>query len=146
MPEIEISPRKFSDRYVQPFTDAVIEKLPPPLRPAFQAVADGFFAAIGGLSFVNQDITFEIPDPFPDSGGNGGETPLPSPPPGLAPIDPAEVLKAIAAAMGEAEKLLNAENLAIGGATAEVNVVVSIGGLAGANANLKINLGPTPRG
>ena len=48
--------------------------------------------------------------------------------------------------MREAEKILNSENLAIGGASAEINVVVSVGGLAGANATLKINLGPTPRG
>jgi hypothetical protein len=141
MPKYSTTANDFLTKFVRPFAEfaGVL-----PAYETFKLAVPPALALLG--KDMDDKIEFIIPDPFLDAGSGGGEVTLPAPPPGLAPIDPTEVLTAIAAAMGEAEKILNAENLAIGGATAEVNVVVSIGGLAGANANLKINLGPTPRG
>ncbi len=133
MPQIEIEAGEYLDDYVRPFASAC------GLLPFYST----FKAAFSGV--LDRKYTFDVPDPFPDGGGGGGGA-VQLPLPGLVPIEPDEVLKAVADAIAAAEKILNAENLAIGGATAEVNVVVSVGGLAGANANLKINLGPTPRG
>lgn len=142
MPQIKIAPDTYLETYVRPlaavFGDAGI-------------VAYNVFKATLGVGVdLTKEISFNIPNPFPDlgDGGGGGAGPpnLLPPIPVLQPIDPQLAVTQIAQAVREAEKILNSENLAIGGATAEINVVVSVGGVAGANATLKINLGPTPRG
>lgn len=149
MPAFTTTPNAFLSQFVRPFADKV------GAIPAYNTF-------VGAVSFamtllgqdMDQEITFTIPNPFPSSGGGGGgggggnaSPPNLLPPiPSLQPIDPALVLNQLAEALSAAERVLNKENLAIGGATAEVNVVVQVGGLAGANATLKINLGPTPRG
>ncbi len=159
MPDVEISPRDFADDFLKPFVAAVKERwnaTPPTGNPvadaaaalareAFFAAADALVDAIGKIPFRGAPLTFEIPNLFPDT-GDGDAPSLPVLPPGLAPIDPVAALKSIAEAVRDAENILNESNLALGSASAEVNVVVEVGGVAGANATLKLNLGPTPRG
>lgn len=140
MPQIEISPGDYLNSYVKPLADKV------GAGGAFNA----FKTAIGLVVDLDEDISFNIPNPFPaPPGSEGGESDNPPnllpPIPSLQPINPEAALKAIAKAVREAEKLLNVENLAIGGASAEVSLIVDIGGVAGANTTFKINIGPTPR-
>lgn len=165
MPEVDLSPKKFADDFLKPFLAGVESHwnaIPPTgnpvvdiaaagVRQAFVTAANTLVDAFGNIPFGNTPLKVNFPDLFPSTGaggggGDGGGLPLPAPPPGLAPIDPVAVLKAIAEAVRDAEKILNESNLALGSASAEVNVVVEVGGIAGANATLKLNLGPTPRG
>lgn len=133
MPQIEITPGEFLDTYVKPMADTV---------GAGGLPYSGFKAAVGGLVDLDEEIGFDIPNPFPaPPGGDSGSV---APAPSLEPIDPAAVMKSIARAMREAEKLLNVENLAIGRASAEVSLVVSVGGIAGATTTLKLDIGPSP--
>lgn len=142
MPQIEITPNDFLDDYVKPMANKV---------GVGGAPYEAFKAAVGFAVDLDEVIKFSIPNPFPAPPGSGDEGDGAGPPnllpplPSLQPIDPSSALKSIAKAIRDAEKLLNAENLAIGGASAEVTLVVEVGGLAGANTTFKINIGPTPR-
>lgn len=133
MPEIETTPGDFLDDYVKPMADTV---------GAGGLPYSTFRAAISAVVDLDETISIDIPDPFstPFDSGSGASVPGPA----LQPIDPSAVLKSIARAMREAEKLLNTENLAIGGASADVTLVVDIGGIAGATTTFRINVGPTP--
>ena len=142
MPKIEISAGEFLDDYVRPMA----QELGGPAAAAYQT----FRGALDAVFDLSQKIEFNIPNPFPDlSGGDGdgdgGPPNLLPPLPSLQPIDPNDVLQGLAQAVRNAEGVLNGENLAIGGATLDISLVVQVAGLAGANANLKINIGPTPR-
>ncbi len=132
MPEIETTPGNFLDDYVKPMADKV---------GAGGLPYSAFRAAVSAVIDLDEDISFTIPNPFPAPSGDSG---APAAPPSLAPIDPTAVMKSIARAMREAEKLLNTENLAIGNASADVTLVVDIGGVAGATTTFRINVGPTP--
>ena len=133
MPEIETAPGDFLDDYVKPMADAV---------GAGGIPYSTFRAAVSAVIDLDEEISFAIPNPFPAPSDGGGGTAAPAP--ALQPIDPTAVMKSIARAMREAEKLLNTENLAIGGASADVTLVVDIGGIAGATTTFRINVGPTP--
>ncbi|MGF1627533.1 MAG: hypothetical protein ACFCVH_21855 [Alphaproteobacteria bacterium] len=140
MPQIEITPNEYLDTFVKP----LVQRLGGAATGAYTV----FVGALNAAFDLDKKIGFTIPNPFPpppDSGGSGEPPNLLPPLPSLQPIDPEEVLKGVARAVRDAEKLLNTQNLAIGGATAEVTLVVQVGGIAGANATLKISIGPTPR-
>ena len=97
---------------------------------------------------IVNDITEAVEDAL--TGGDGGDSSSPSPSepqPGLnlTPIDPLDPLKKIAKAINEAEKLLNEENLVIATGTVEANLNVDVGGVAGANATIKVDIRPRPQ-
>ncbi len=141
MPDVEMSLEDLLDEYVGPI------------------IGDGVLVTVKNMINENLlDTKVKIPIPSDiidsltggggdDSGGDDGgwqSNNLPPIPP-LVPIEPKAAMNAIAAAVRDAEKILNMENLAIGGAGIDVSLVVDVAGVAGANANFKITIGPTPR-
>lgn len=73
-----------------------------------------------------------------------GDTPTPAPSPlALTPIAPSDAMREVAEAVRDAEAKLNEANLAIANASAEVTMLVNIGGVAGANATLNVTIAPT---
>lgn len=73
------------------------------------------------------------------SGDGGPGLPVPSLPGG----DPMEPLRRLAEAINEAESKLNAQNLVIASGSAEVSLVVEVGG-AVAQANVRLDIQPRP--
>jgi hypothetical protein len=113
--------------------------IPPPGVPAnANAALDALETILGFFGVLNQKFEFDIPNPFPDAGA--------APPalPAAPAIDPAAALRSIAEAFKDAEAALNPANLAIATASAEVTLTVQVGGVAGADAVLKFDIGPTP--
>jgi len=64
----------------------------------------------------------------------------------LAPIDPANALRDIANAVSEAEKAFNSQNLAVRTGRVNVQLMVKVGEMAGAQASFDLAIGPTPQG
>lgn len=64
----------------------------------------------------------------------------------LAPIDPAKALQDIAKAVAEAEKMFNGQNLAVLHGKVNVQLLVKVGDIAGAQANFDLAIGPIPQG
>lgn len=101
---------------------------------------EGFLDRIGDV-IVSLPIPDSICPPPPDGG-----PPSPAQPP---PLDVQQTLFNIAAAINEAEKTLNLQNLIIGSGSIEtvLDVAIEVGGKllgAGAHTTIKINLGPKP--
>lgn len=77
-----------------------------------------------------------------DAGGNEGSTPTLGVP--LLPGgDPMEPLRRLAEAINEAESKLNLQNLVIASGSAEVSLVVEVGGAA-AQASVRLDIQPRP--
>jgi hypothetical protein len=62
----------------------------------------------------------------------------------LQPIDPVKALEDIAKAVRQAERTLLGENLSIHNASIDVSLLVDVGNVAGASANLNLKIGPVP--
>lgn len=134
MAVIRMSPLQFFDGYVKP----VAEGLGLPGVTAYGI----FRAAIALIPGAAVESSITIPDiPAPPSLGD--LIPTPSPAPALTPITPTDALREVARAVRDAEAILNESNLAIADASAEVTLLVSVGGLAGAEATISVKVSPT---
>jgi hypothetical protein len=151
----EMTAGAFITQYMRPVATeldkAIAEELeaggaPFPAPPGVPINANGALNALETVltffGLLNRKFEFDIQNPFPDAGAAAPGAPpaLPTPP----AIAPAEALKSIAEAFKDAEAALNPANLAIATASAEVTLTVQVGGVAGANAVLKFDIGPTP--
>jgi hypothetical protein len=114
--------KKIMDDFVKPVADSI---------PLGTAAYDSLMGLIGGA--IDKDILLPIPD-------------LPAAPavplPATNPIDPAKALGDIAKAIKQAEQTLLGENLAIHNASVDIDLVVDVGGVAGASAKFNLQIGP----
>lgn len=146
MGTVQMSALQFLDEVVRPVAVALDAPLPPVLgvkpTPA-TAAFDTFRAAVALVPGAGDPISISLPDPpsLPGAGAGGGAPPPPTGF-GLQPIDPADALREIAKAVRDAESVLNEANLAIANASADVKLVVRVGGLAGADATLNVTISP----
>lgn len=119
----------YYDQYVRPFLTSLN------VPNAVLAPLDFF---IGALSDAQQTL---------DSGIEALLDTAPEPaaalPNQLVPISPTDAMREVAEAVRDAETALNEANLAIANASAEVSLVVNVGGVAGANATLNVTISPT---
>ncbi len=76
-------------------------------------------------------------------GALGSGTPATGGPPVLPGGDPMEPLRRLAEAINEAENRLNQQNLVIASGSAEVSLVIEVGGAA-AQANIRLDIQPRP--
>lgn len=84
----------------------------------------------------------ELQEQLGNSGGGDGDGPAPGTP--LLPGgDPMEPLRRLAEAINEAENTLNLQNLIIASGSAEVSLVVEVGGAA-AQASVRLDIQPRP--
>lgn len=130
MATVTMSALDFFDGYVKPVAGAL----------GASGAYDLFRGALARVPGADAQRSITIPDiPAPPSPGD-----LIPPPPAstLQPIDPADALREVARAVRDAESVLNEANLAIANASAEVTLVVRVGGLAGADATLNVTISP----
>jgi hypothetical protein len=131
MAVLKVNIKDFMEQHVKPVAATV------PLG-AGTAAYDGLMALIGGL--IDKDISLPIPN-VPGPGLADGGVPAISVP-AVNPIDPTKALGAIAKAIKEAETTLLGENLAIHNASVDVELMVDVGGVAGASAKFNLQIGP----
>ncbi len=124
------------------------------VRPAIEAFPGGLLAVVAldalvntldglpaadGKKILDTEIAFPTPDLPSLPVGSGGSAPaMPQ------PIDPQKVLQAIAEAIEDAEEILGRQRLAIATGHVEADMTVNIGGVAGASAKFRLQIGPTP--
>ncbi len=122
-----------------------------PDNAVWTGAIDGLKTTANGLGLGGVTIPIVVPQAIiddiidfvtPDADGGGGSTPVPGL--DLAAVDPLEPLKKIAQAINEAEGLLNQENLVIATGEVEATLNVDVGGVAGANAAIRITIQPRP--
>lgn len=64
---------------------------------------------------------------------------------GPSPVDPIEALAAVAGAVAQAEKALNAQNLAIAAGAVEASLLAAVDGQPGARTRIALTLSPRPQ-
>lgn len=142
MAKVKINLKEFMDSHVRPLAKAADDAIPPPLpRPNVPAY-NALMSLLGGP--LDTTIEVDLPEvslPPPPSPGSGAPATSPLP---LQPIDPVKALEDIAKAVRQAERTLLGENLSIHNASVDVNLLVNVGNVAGASANLNLKIGPVP--
>lgn len=129
MAAITFTLRELLDDHVKPIANAAGAGL------AYTALT----AALAAV--LDRKIRIPVPDPAKDAAEVGKAVAE-----ALAPIDPANALRDIAKAVGEAEKAFNGQNLAVLNGRVNVQLMVKVGDAAGAQANFDLAIGPTPQG
>ena len=141
-----------ADYFVEKTVDALLGELEGVSDNAvWTGALSGVRAAANQLGLGGIKITLPVPqaiiNDILDSAGDfvtpdDSSSPPPVPAMDLAAVDPLEPLKKIAAAINEAEGLLNQENLVIATGEVEATFNVDVGGVAGANAAVRITIQP----
>jgi hypothetical protein len=121
MATASVNLKSIMDAHVKPVAAGV---------PGGNAAYTGLMALIG--SKIDKDISLTVPDP----------PAVPSQAAASSPIDPTKALGDIAKAIRQAEQTLLGENLAIHNASVDVDLVVDVGGVAGASAKFNLQIGP----
>jgi hypothetical protein len=143
MAKVKINLKAFMDAHVRPLANAADDAIPQPLPRPNVAAYDALMSLLGGP--LDTTIEVDLPEvslpPPPPSPGSGTAVTAPLP---LQPIDPVKALEDIAKAVRQAERTLLGENLSIHNASVDVNLLVNVGNVAGASANLNLKIGPVP--
>ncbi|HEV2818061.1 MAG TPA: hypothetical protein VGW40_12670 [Allosphingosinicella sp.] len=137
MAEITFTLREVLDKFVKPTAVRFDAKVP---YDAF-IIALEQISKLLGKNLLEEGVDIPIPD-LPRAAGEAGKVVADA----LSPIDPAKALAQIAKAVSEAEKAFNVQNLAVMNGKVNVQLMVNVGGVAGAQANFDLTIGPTPQG
>ena len=140
MPTISFSRQQFLTHLVKPVAQVMGLTVPSGVSP-YDVFAAAVLAAPepDGVDF--DAIEISLPDfMLPTPGDTAGT------PPAAAPaVEPEAVLEAIAKALKNAEGLLNDANLALLSGSVGIKLNVAVAGVAGAQTEFTLQIGPVPQ-